>query len=188
MRSWSLSRGGRAATKSEVSSFAEVTPSLTDAGARALPRLARACWAAWAVIALELSVALAFAAREIAGSWEVEYGLVWLAPTALFVGGAVAVIGAGLAWLIERSDASAVRGLLCALCVAAGSLVGVGVGGGRHLATLANRGGFAVLVGALCGVLCFWTAPRLNRLLCAWPMAGAVSVALLVLLAEVLNR
>ncbi len=62
-----------------------MTGSLRAAGGSALARIARACWAVWAVVAAELAVALLCARRELASVWEVQFGLLWLAPTALTV-------------------------------------------------------------------------------------------------------
>ena len=85
--------------------------SSSDASGRALARIARALWAGWAIVALELGVALAFSFREIATSWELESGLEWLAPTALVASGLVSAVGAFLAWLVAQSELRAVRGL-----------------------------------------------------------------------------
>ncbi|HWZ88726.1 MAG TPA: hypothetical protein VNW92_07745, partial [Polyangiaceae bacterium] len=81
----------------------------------ALPRVVRALWAGWVVLALELFVALCSATHEIASAWEVEYGLLWLAPTAMAAAAAVTLVGAGLAWLVEHAEARPVRGLLASV-------------------------------------------------------------------------
>jgi hypothetical protein len=139
-------------------------------------------------LALELGVAMASSAREIASVWELQFGLLWLAPTLLAAAGLLAAVGAALAWLVEQSEQRAVRSLLAALAAGAGAVVGFGVGGGRHLATLAARGGFALLVGALCGAALWASAPALARLLRARPAWCVLFVALLALLAELANR
>src|SRR5450432_3125612 len=112
--------------------------------------------AAWAVVLAELAVALFSARRELSTTWEVQVGLLGLAPTALVASAAVALVGALLAWLLEQSELGAVRGLLAALGAGAGARVGVGVGGGRHLSTPVQRGSFALLVAALAFAL-IWT-------------------------------
>src|SRR6188768_3763818 len=101
--SWSFP-AERAATKSEVSSSAEVTGSLRTAGGSVLARCARACWAVWAVVTIELLVALTLAARELTSVWEVQFGLLWLTPTALTLSAAAALLGAFVAWLVEQSE------------------------------------------------------------------------------------
>ena len=165
-----------------------MTGSLRAASRSALARLARACWSVWLVVALELIVALGLAARELSSVWEVQYGLLWLLPTALGASALGALLGAFVAWLIEQSEVRAVRALLGAFGVAAGALLGFGVGGGRHLATLGQRGGFAMIVGALFGALVWALAPALARLERERPVWCAALVAGGVFLAELANR
>ena len=165
-----------------------MTGSLRAAGGSALARIARACWSVWAVVAAELAVALLSAARELSSVWEVQYGLLWLAPTALAVSASGALLGAFVAWLVEQSEARAVRALLGAFGVAAGAVLGFGVGGGRHLATLGQRGGFAMIVGALLGASVWAVAPPLARLQRERPSWCVGLVALGVLLLELANH
>ncbi|HET7538623.1 MAG TPA: sulfatase-like hydrolase/transferase [Polyangiaceae bacterium] len=165
-----------------------MTDWLRAAGGSALARVARACWAVWAVVFVELAIALSRAARELSSVWEVQYGLLWLSPTALAASAAVGLLGAFLAWLVEQSETRAVRALLAACALAAGAVLGFGVGGGRHLATLAERGGFALLVGALFGLAAWSLAPALARLQRTRPWACVGLVALGVLLAELINQ
>ena len=165
-----------------------MTASLRAAGGSALARVARACWALWAVVAVELLVALSLAARELTSVWEVQFGLLWLAPTALTVSAAAAVLGAFVAWLVQQSETRAVRVLLGAFGVAAGAVLGFGLGGGRHLATLGQRGGFAMIVGALAGALVWAITPTLARLARERPWSSVSLVAVFVLLAELANR
>ncbi len=165
-----------------------MTRSFAAAGGGTLPRLSRALCAGWALIVIELGVALVGGIRQLAGIWELQWGLVWLAPTALTMTGAVTLFGAGLAWLVEHAEARPVRGLLAGSTAIFGMVVGFGVGGGRHLATLANRGGFALLVGALGCALVWAAAPAYSRLERARP---ALCFALLVgasVLLELGNR
>ena len=165
-----------------------MTGSLRAAGGLALARVARACWAVWVVVAAELSVALSLAWRELSSVWEVQFGLLWLAPTALTAAAAAAVLGAFVAWLVEESETRAVRALLGAFGVASGAVLGFGVGGGRHLATLGQRGGFAISVGALLGALAWASAPALARLARERPWGCVGVIALVGLLAELANQ
>ena len=158
------------------------------AGGPALARFARACWAVWAVTAVELAIALLGAGRELSSVWEVQYGLLWLSPTLLSASATCALLGAFVAWLVQQSETRAVRALLGAFGVAAGAVLGFGVGGGRHLATLGQRGGFAMIVGALVGALAWAVAPGLARLERRRPWACAGLVALCALAAELANR
>jgi arylsulfatase A-like enzyme len=164
-----------------------VTLSLTAASGRALARIARACWAAWLLIALELGVALLSAGRELSSTWEVEFGSLWLAPTALAASAALALVGALVAWLVEQSEQSRVRGLLAAFGTGAGALLGYGVGGGRHLSTVGERGSFVLFVSALAFALTWILAPILARLERARPLACLGLVVLVLLLTELVN-
>ena len=159
-----------------------------DASSPWLARIARASWATWLLVALELGVALAFGARELAGSWEVQHGLTYLAPTALIAGSLIAVLGALLTWLVEHSEQPPVRGLLAALVLGAASALGWGVGGGRHLASMGQRGGFALLVGALAAVAAWAFVPALARSLRERPARCFSAVVGAVVLAEVINH
>ena len=165
-----------------------MTGSLSAAGGSALARVARACWAVWLLVGVELAVALLSAARELSSVWEVQYGLIWLLPTALAASAVSALPGAFLAWLTSHSETPAVRALLGAFGVAAGAVLGFGVGGGRHLATLGQRGGFAMIVGAAVGALVWVLAPALARLERERPWWCVSLIAALVLLAELGNR
>jgi len=139
-------------------------------------------------VAAELAVALLSAARELSSVWEVQYGLLWLAPTAVSVAAAGALLGAFVAWLVQQSEARPVRGLLAAFGVASGAVLGFGVGGGRHLATLGQRGGFAMVVGAFGFALVWAAAPALAKLERARPWSCAGLVVLCALVAELMNR
>lgn len=165
-----------------------MTASIAAAGGRALPRISRALCAGWVVLGLELLVALVSAAKEVASLWEVQFGLLWLAPTALAAAGVITLGGAGLAWLVEHAEARPVRGLLTGVASIFGLVVGFGVGGGRHLATIQTRGGFALLVAALAGSLAWLAVAPLARGLRARPARCFALVVLCGLVAELVNR
>jgi arylsulfatase A-like enzyme len=165
-----------------------VTERSAAAGGGALARLSRALCAGWALLAVELFVALSSAAHEVASVWEVQFGLMWLAPTAMAAAGVVTLAGAGLAWLVEHAEARPVRGLLAGVAAVGGLVVGFGVGGGRHLATLGNRGGFALCVAALCGALVWSCISPLARLLRRRPAGCFGLVVALGIGAELSNR
>jgi hypothetical protein len=140
------------------------------------------------VVVVELALALSSAGRELSSVWELQYGLLWLAPTALSSAAAVGLLGAFLAWLVEHSETRAVRALLAACAFAAGALLAFGVGGGRHLSTLGQRGGFALILGALFGAVSWSLAPGLARLERTRPWACAALVVTFVLVAELTNQ
>ena len=154
----------------------------------ALPRLARALCAGWALLGIELCVALSSAAHEVASAWEVQYGILWLAPTAMAAAGLVTLGGAGLAWLVEHAEARPVRGLLAFVSAVSGLVVGFGVGGGRHLSTLSQRGGFALLVAAACAGLVLATISPFARLFRTRPAWCFGLVTLACIAAELGNR
>ena len=134
-----------------------------------------------------LSLWLALPAKSRAfGSSSTDY--YWLAPSALSASAALSAVGAFLAWLLAQSELRAVRGLLAALGAGAGAVVGFGVGGGRHLATLATRGGFALFVAALVGFAVWSAAPALARLLRARPAWCLALVTFFIVAAELANR
>jgi hypothetical protein len=137
---------------------------------------------------VELGVALGRSAREVASVWELEWGLLWLLPTLLAASGALFVLGAFLIWFLEQSAARPVRALLAALAAGAAAVVAFGVGGGRHLATLAARGGFTLGVAALGGVAVWALAPALARLERVRPALCAALVATTLLSLELANR
>ncbi|HEY4102606.1 MAG TPA: hypothetical protein VGM44_01905, partial [Polyangiaceae bacterium] len=165
-----------------------MTESLAAAGLGALPRLSRALIAGWCVLALELFVALGSAARELTSAWEVQNGLLGLAPTAMVAAGLVTLLGAGLAFLVEHAEVRALRGLLASVGALFGLVVGFGVGGGRHLATLQTRGGFALLVAGLCGALAWCVVAPIARLLRARAGWCFALIAAFGLAAELVNR
>ena len=163
-------------------------PSFAAAGGSALPRVARALWAGWILLAVELSIALLGAVHELAGAWEVQYGLIWLAPTAMAATSAFTLLGAGLGWLVEHAEARPVRGLLAGVASLFGLVVGFGVGGGRHLASLASRGGFALLVAAAAGALVWCSVAAAARLLRTRPGWCLTALLLFGATAELVNH
>jgi hypothetical protein len=62
------------------------------------------------------------------------------------------------------------------------------VGGGRHLATLAARGGFALFVGVAVGALLFVLHPRLRRVLAERPFVFVSGALGLIVALELVNR
>jgi HEAT repeat protein len=124
-------------------------------------RLGLATLAAQGFALGEAVVVLALEQRRVASIWEAERGLVWLAPTLLTFATLLALLGALLDLALEVKGALA-RGALAATAGLAGGALGWAVGGGRHLASAGVRGGFALVVGALAGVLVVATHGRLQ--------------------------
>ena len=107
-------------------------------------RLLYAFLATLALFAVELFVSLSAHSARLASVWDVQWGSIWLGPTLLVAAAAGALLGLGLYELCLRGESRAARGVLAAGSFAAMALVAFGVGGGRHLATLPLRGGFAL--------------------------------------------
>src|SRR6185295_1622018 len=101
------------------------------------------------LIGLELFWVLALNRSRIASVWELQYGLLWLAPTLICVAALGAAGGGLLLVLAERSEARAARTVLAALIGVFGAAVAFGVGGGRHLAEPVLRWSFAAAIGLL---------------------------------------
>lgn len=152
-----------------------------------IQKLAVAVLAAGALAVLELSVVLIVHGGRLAGIIEAEVGSLWLAPTLLGIAALCGLSGGALALLLERETARH-RVALAVIAGAAAAAVGYLVGGGRHLATLAARGGFALLCGALVGAGVFFAYPKLLAALRERPKHFSYGVVLAVLLVEIVNR
>jgi hypothetical protein len=150
-------------------------------------RFSAAVLAAQSFAALELIVVLVVHAGRLASIVEAERGSFWLAPTLLAGAALFGLAGAGAGLLVEGGT-KLDRALLSAFTGVAGVLAGYGVGGGRHLATLGARVGFALLVGAAVGAAVFAAYPRIRRALERHPRAFAAGVLGVVLVLEAVNR
>jgi Sulfatase/HEAT repeats len=150
--------------------------------------LARSMAAAWLVLAAELAVVALFNHGALTGVWELQYGTLWLAPVAMSLGGLVAVAGGLLVLAARRGDRTGWRRALAALVGLFALGVGWGVGGGRHLATLRTRGGFAGALALASGALAYALAPLLARAIRRWPVRVAGGAAALVVALELVNR
>jgi arylsulfatase A-like enzyme len=154
----------------------------------ALTRLAGGVFAAWLLLAAELVVFAVVSRGELASIWELEFGALWLAPTALAAGGVIGIWGGVLAALLEHAERRWARILGACGVLLFGSAVAWGVGGGRHLATLSTRGGFALAVGVVGAAVAFVCAPWLARALRRAPAAFVAAVLALVCMLELANR
>ncbi|MEZ4233716.1 MAG: sulfatase-like hydrolase/transferase [Polyangiaceae bacterium] len=134
--------------------------------------------AAWLVLAIELCVVAL--QQRFASVWEIQFGSLWLAPTALALAGGCGLLGASLGALLRRGTRSA-HGVLALVVGIGAGVAGWSVGGGRHLAEPVRRLGFSALLALLCGLLVFWLAPRAATLACERPWRfRALGVALVV--------
>lgn len=149
-------------------------------------RLGLSVLAAQALALAEVVLALVLEHRRVASIWEGDVGFSLLLPVLLAGGALFGAAGAALDALFDNSRVEGRAGL-AGLLAAAGGITAWGVGGGRHLATAATRGGFALLVGVVLGSSAFLAWPALQRLRARRPGAFAALVVALMLLSEVVN-
>ena len=125
--------------------------------------------------------------RRVASIWEAERGVLWLLPTLVVLATPAGLVGA----LVEQALVSRAKAARVVLAVATGLCVaalGWGVGGGRHLATLGARGGFALVLGSVAAGLAFVAQPPLGRVRTERPAAFGAGVLGAILLLELANR
>lgn len=143
--------------------------------------------AAWALLTLEFVATALFCNAEFASVWELQWGALWLAPSALVLG-AVVALAANLCihgWL--SAHAGARLGAYAALGVGL-ALLGVGLTTGRHFDVWWRRAGFVALL-AFSGIaLAVYSRPWLER--AARQRRRALLIGLLALLTgvELVNR
>ena len=154
----------------------------------AVRHLARSVVAVWAVVAVELAVVVVAGHESVSSVWELQFGVLWLAPTVLALSALPGLAGGLLVGGLRRLPDRHNRVLFCIAAASYGGVVGWGVGGGRHLAALSARGGFAVAVGAVAAVSAWWLSPRLAKRARAAPLRLAVGAGLLIIVVEILNR
>lgn len=151
-------------------------------------RIQRGVASAWVLLLVELVAVSVAQRRELTGIWEIRNGALLLAPLALLLAGALGALGVLFLELVERWRVPRLRVALALLVGVFGVVVGYGVGGGRHLADLGRRGGFALLVGLGVGALAYLLAPGFTRLKERAPEAVALGLGLLVVLLELANH
>ena len=155
---------------------------------RPLREAARAITSVWAVLLVELIVVAMLGHRGMASIWELQWGTLWLAPTALGLGALLAIVGAGLVALACHGDRPAARLMLAVAVGGFGAAVAWGVGGGRHLSTMVARGGFSLGVAGTAGILTWVGARYFPRWVSGRPLQVAALVATTVLVTEVVNH
>jgi arylsulfatase A-like enzyme/HEAT repeat protein len=150
-------------------------------------RLGLSVLAAQVFLLAEVVLALASEHRRVASIWEGETGVMLLAPALLGLGVWFGVAGFALDAALRSPSRGARYGVGAGIGLA-GAITGWGVGGGRHLASVGLRGGFALLVGALAGGTTVLLWPRLRQLRAALPAGFALAVALGMVALELVNR
>ncbi len=150
--------------KSATSSTSKAPPRSGSSGPQFLQLAAQMTlgWVgAFVFMLAQVLVLLSIRRRSVSSIWELQVGLLGLAPSWLLLALPPAILASALMRLLvlrpDRVSLNA-RLLAAALVGVAGGLVGWGVGGGRHLATLPLRGSFALLVACLSAVTTFLIA------------------------------
>ncbi len=151
-------------------------------------RLALSILAVWVVLCTELALVAASNWHRIASVWELTRGGLFVAPAALAAAALVGALGFLLITLLEGSRSPAYRAVLSGLVASFVALVGWGIGGGRHLSSLAARGGFSLGLALGAASLVWLGARPARRLLALRPLAAALVAALLVLVLELCNQ
>lgn len=142
---------------------------------------------AWGFSLSELLVVLALNRARLTGFWEVQSGVLWLLPTLLLAASAVGLLGAAF-WALATHDQRHTQGLAA---LGLGVLIAGfawGVGGGRHLESIALRGGFAAVIGLGAALPVWLLGPRLNRARRLGSRALQVSLVVCAVLLEVVNQ
>lgn len=148
--------------------------------------LGRGIVSAWLLILVEAATVTLINHRTLTSVWEVQWGLLGLLPVVLPIAGLVGALGGLLMWL-SLGERTSDRGLLsCATGLLAGSAAWA-VGGGRHLASIQHRVGFATLVAVAFGGAVYWAAPALSRAIRRSPLAIAFGAGVVVLNLEFAN-
>ena len=150
-------------------------------------RLGLAALAAQLFALGEAVVVLALESRRVASIWEAERGLLWLAPTLFTLATVVGLLGALFDLALEPKGPLA-RGALAATVGLAAAALGWGVGGGRHLASIGARGGFAFALAALAATVVVLAHGRVQAWRETRPLAFGGAVLGAVLGLELVNR
>jgi arylsulfatase A-like enzyme len=142
----------------------------------------------WGLLAVELLGLATIEHRQVASVWELRWGVGGLGPAALALASVFGASGACLGQLLARGRRTWARATLVALAAVFGAFVGWGVGGGRHLASVGARGGFAVAVALLGALAAYSSAPFVDRLLERRAQAVRAGALIFALLLEIANR
>jgi hypothetical protein len=150
-------------------------------------RLAISVLAGQALALAELVLVVALSGRKLASVWESHMGLLLIGPTLLVAAGIVGSAGAFAELALSESRRYG-RIALAAVAALGAAAVGFGVGGGRHLAELGPRAGFALLLAALAGIATWFAYGPVVGLRRKNPRALGLSCLAAALLCELANR
>lgn len=145
--------------------------------------------ASFALVLLELALALALRGAELASVWEVQNGTFLMLPALVSLAAVTGALGGLLLRLLSRAERSQPHRIMLGLLVALGAaLSGFGVGGGRHLAGPGARVGFALLMAGLGCAAVLVLAPALGKQLRLAPRRFCLGALLAIVLCELVNR
>jgi glucan phosphoethanolaminetransferase (alkaline phosphatase superfamily) len=136
---------------------------------------------------LELAAVAAATRGEIASIWELQFGALWLAPTALALAVPFAAVGAGLLAALRRPERRA-RVVLAAAVGPLAALTAFGVSKGRHFEAVGVRVFFVAAVAAGAGACAYALTGPLRRLLVTRPAALSALAAAVIVVLELTNR
>jgi arylsulfatase A-like enzyme/HEAT repeat protein len=151
-------------------------------------RIVTAVLAVACVLALELAIVFVVHRSRLTGVWELQNALVLLLPALALTAIVAGLAGAGLSALALRGHSRAARTGLALSAAVFGGAVGWGVGGGRHLAALPARAGFAAATALALAGLVWVAAPPLARAMAARPRRVAAIALATIAALELANR
>jgi HEAT repeat protein len=149
-------------------------------------RFALSVLAAVGLAFAEVLLTLAVHHRRVASVWELDAGLGAVTPTLLVTAALLGSAGGAVDWILSRPLAVA-RPVLTLLLGSAAAAVAWGVGGGRHLASLGARGGFALLVAVLAALSAWALVKPLKGWIETKPKRAALVIASAIAAAEFVN-
>ena len=167
-----------------------VPPLSTRASGRAGAALRAWLFGSAGVIGLaaaELALVLVLKRSVVASVWETQFGLLYLSPAWLAVALVLGGLGASVAAACRPGTHRKARGLVVALLALGVLACGWGLGGGRHLSSLAARGGFALSLAGVAGALAWFGMPWTGRRAAQHPVGMAAALMLLAALASLTN-
>jgi hypothetical protein len=143
--------------------------------------------AAWTALVVELAVVGIFQRAALTSGWELEMGSLWVAPTALLIAAAAALLGALCLHALADGDRSR-RWLLTMVSGAFAGTVAALLATGRHLSAPERRAGFTLLALGVAGAAAYYAHPGLVRFRASRSRWFAVTAAMGFLVVEVANR
>jgi arylsulfatase A-like enzyme len=153
--------------------------------ARALRGLAAACLS----VIFEGIVTLLWFRREISSLWELQHGILNLAPLVLPLAAAAGLLGAYLIACLESADERPrSRWVLVVVGLLGSGAAAWAVGGGRHLSSLSQRLGLVALVGIGVAWIIGWASSRFAQLILRRRAVAATLAVLGLFCLEAVNR